>query len=62
MRLNPGQITKTMEELIDRDIVYEIPGNPVSYDFTAQLYARWLRHYKSLSKVVEEVNSEFATT
>jgi len=58
IRMNPGQITKTMEQLTARDIVREIPGNPVSYDFTALLYAHWLRRYKSLSKVVEEVSVE----
>jgi hypothetical protein len=56
--LDPGQITKAMEQLVTRDIVRETPGSPVAYDFTAQLYARWLRRYKSLSKVVEEVSSE----
>jgi hypothetical protein len=58
IHLGPGQITKSMEHLVARDIVREIPGSPVVYDFTAQLYARWLRRYKSLSKVVEEVGSE----
>jgi hypothetical protein len=58
IRMRPGQITKTMDQLTARDIVREIPGNPVSYDFTAQLYAHWLRRYKPLSKVVEEVGVE----
>ncbi len=56
--LDPGQITKAMEQLVTRDIIREIPGSPVAYEFTAQLYARWLRRYKSLSKVVEEVSDE----
>lgn len=56
-RLDPGQITKAMEQLEARDITREIPGNPVSYDFTAQLYTHWLHRYKSLSKVVEEISS-----
>ena len=58
IRMKPGQITKTMEQLTARDIVREIPGTPVSYDFTALLYAHWLRRYKSLSKVVEEASVE----
>ncbi len=61
IRLDPGQIMKTMEQLAARDIAREIPGSPVSYDFTAQLYAHWFRRYKSLSKVVEEVSSESVT-
>jgi len=61
MRLNPGQIMETMEQLASRDIVREIPGSLVTYDFTAQLYAHWLHRYKSLSKVVEEVGNELTT-
>lgn len=61
IRLDPGQVMKTMEQLTARDIAREIPGSPVTYDFTAQLYARWLRRYRSLSKVVEEVSGERAT-
>ena len=61
IRLSPGQIAKTMEELAARDIALEIPGDPVSYDFTAQLYAHWIRRYKSLSKVVEDVGVEPGT-
>jgi hypothetical protein len=58
IQLDPGQITKAMEQLVARGVVREIPGGPVSYDFTAQLYAHWLRRYRSLSKIVEEVSSE----
>jgi hypothetical protein len=61
IHLSPGQIAKTMEELTARDIALEIPGDPVSYDFTAQLYAHWIRRYKSLSKVVEKVGVEPGT-
>jgi hypothetical protein len=61
IRLDPGSITQTMEHLTGRDIVHEIPGSPVSYDFTAQLYTHWLRRYQSLSKVVEEVDFESIT-
>lgn len=53
--LTAGQITKAMTRLVARDIAREIPGNPVAYDFTAQLYAHWIRLYWPLSKVVEEV-------
>jgi len=59
--LAPGQIMEKMEQLVGRDIVHEIPGASVAYDFTAQLYAHWFRRYKSLSKVVEEVNNELGT-
>ena len=48
-----GQIIEAMDELVAQDIVCEIPGYRVSYDFTTQLYAHWLRRYKPLSKVVE---------
>ena len=58
VRVDPGQVTKAMEELSARDIVRQTPGDPVPYDFTAQLYAHWLQHYQPLSKVVEEVSSE----
>jgi hypothetical protein len=54
--LDPGQIAKTMAGLQSREIVREIPGNPVSYVFTAQLYSDWLLRYRSLSKVVEETH------
>jgi hypothetical protein len=52
--LDLGQVTQTMESLKAREIVRELVGNPVTYDFTAQLYRHWLLRYKSLSKVVEE--------
>jgi hypothetical protein len=52
--LDPGQIAKTMAGLQAREIVREVPGNPVTYLFTAQLYGDWLLRYRSLSKVVEE--------
>ena len=52
--LDPGQIAQTMAALQSREIVREIPGNPVTYVFTAQLYSDWLLRYRSLSKVVEE--------
>ncbi|MEJ2558537.1 MAG: hypothetical protein P8186_20455 [Anaerolineae bacterium] len=61
MHLDPGQITKAMEQLVARGVARDIPGGPVSYDFTAQLYAHWLRRYRSLSKIVEEVSSELVT-
>jgi len=54
--LDLGQITQTMESLKARQIVCELVGNPVTYDFTAQLYRHWLLRYKSLSKVVEETS------
>jgi len=55
--LDPGQITRTMTVLTAREIVREIPGNPVTYDFRAQVYTHWLRRYKSLSKIVEEIGN-----
>jgi hypothetical protein len=58
IHLDPGQVTEAMEQLVARGVACEIPGGPVSYDFTAQLYAHWLRRYRSLSKIVEEVSSE----
>ena len=58
IHLDPGQVLKTMELLTGRDIAREISGNPMAYDFTAQLYAHWLRRYQPLSKVVEEVGVE----
>lgn len=61
IHLDPGHIMKAMEQLTVRDIVRDIPGRPVSYDFAAQLYAHWLRRYKPLSKVVEEVSSALGT-
>jgi len=58
--LLPSQIIEAMDELVVQDIVYEIPGYRVSYDFTTQLYAHWLRRYKPLSKVVEVERNELA--
>jgi hypothetical protein len=52
--LDPGQVAQTLAGLQSREIVREIPGNPVSYVFTAELYSDWLLRYRSLSKVVEE--------
>ena len=57
---NPAQISKALEKPAERDIVWST-DDPPSYDFTAQLYVHWLRKYKPLSRVVEEVNGELAT-
>jgi len=54
--LDPGQIAQTMAGLQSRELVREIPGNPVTYVFSAQLYSDWLLRYRSLSKVVEETS------
>jgi hypothetical protein len=59
--MGPGQIAKAMEQLASRDIVREVPGTTVTYDFTAQLYGGWLRRYKPLSKVTEMINYEPVT-
>jgi len=65
IHLDPAQVVETMDLLARRDIARESPGEvagrSMSYDFTAQLYARWVRRYKPLSKVVEEAGSEPAT-
>jgi hypothetical protein len=55
--LDPGQITRTMTVLTSKEIVREMPGNPVTYDFRAQVYTHWLRRYKSLNKIVEEAGN-----
>jgi type I restriction enzyme M protein len=57
IRLDPGQVTQAMEQLVNRDITCPTLETG-AYSFTAQLYAYWLRHYKPLSKVIEEVISE----
>lgn len=59
--LDPGQVIKAMEGLAARDIVCEVSGYQVSYEFTTRLYAHWLRLYKPLSKVVEEIHNELTT-
>jgi len=61
IRQSPGQVIKAMERLVARDIARRIPGDPVSYDLAAQLYTHWLRRYKSLGEVVQEVSVETAT-
>jgi hypothetical protein len=51
--LHLGQVIEAIDSLQDRQIVREISGIAKSYGFSAQLYGHWLRHYKSLSNVVE---------
>jgi hypothetical protein len=58
IHLDPGQVTKVMEQLVARDIVQVISRTRMSYGFTAQMYGHWLRRCKLLGKVVEEVGSE----
>ena len=58
IRLDPGQVTRAMEQLVARDIVQVVSRARMSYGFTAQIYGHWLRRSKPLSKVVEEVGSE----
>jgi hypothetical protein len=55
--LDPGRITRTMTTLTAKEIVREIPGNPVTYGFRAQVYTHWLRRYKSLNKIIEETGN-----
>jgi len=55
-----SQVIEAMDELVAQDIVCEILGYRVSYDFTTQLYAHWLCRYKPLSKVVEVECNELA--
>jgi hypothetical protein len=56
--LEPGQVIRAMDTLAARDIVQEMSAEPIFYNFTAHLFGHWLRKYKPLSKVVEEVTSK----
>jgi hypothetical protein len=51
--LTPGLVNRAMASLVARDLVVEEQGDPTTFSFTAQLYAYWLRRYRSLSRVVE---------
>jgi hypothetical protein len=53
--LSLGQVNRAMALLTARDLVAEEPGDPTVFALTAQLYAYWLRRYRSLSRVVEEI-------
>jgi len=54
LRLDPERIVQVAERLIGRDLLRSVPGDPPMFDFTAQLYAHWLRKYKSFSLVLKE--------
>ncbi len=54
LRLDPELIVQVTERLIGRDLLRSIPGDPPTFDFTAQLYAHWLRKYKPFSLVLKE--------
>jgi hypothetical protein len=58
IHLDPGQVTRVMEQLAARDIIRVVSKTRMSCVFTAQMYAAWLRRCKPLNKVVEEVGSE----
>ena len=52
--LDVRQITAVTRRLIDHDILQSHPNNPPTLDFTVQLYAHWLRKYKSFSLALKE--------
>jgi hypothetical protein len=47
--------TGTLERLVDRDIVREVPGQPPRYEYKVELLRIWVERYKALGRLIEEV-------
>jgi hypothetical protein len=58
LHLDPELVVQSAERLANRDIVQSFSGDRPSLDFTAQLYAHWLRKYKPFSLALKEAVAE----
>jgi hypothetical protein len=48
-------VLDALRQLVERDIVREISGQPIRYEFRVELIRLWLERYKALGWVIEEV-------
>ena len=53
--LSLAEITNTLRQLVSRDIVREIGGQPPRYEYKIELVRLWVGRYKTLGRIVEEV-------
>ncbi|MCQ3980321.1 MAG: hypothetical protein DPW09_43470, partial [Anaerolineae bacterium] len=49
------QLTDALRQLTARDIVREIAGQPPRYEYKIELVRLWVERYKTLGRVIEEV-------
>ena len=49
------EVTDTLRQLVTRDVVREIEGQPPRYEYKIELIRLWVTRYKALGRVVEEV-------
>jgi hypothetical protein len=53
----PAQdVTETLHQLVMRDIVRELTGQPPRYEYKIELVRLWVDRYKALGRVVDEVS------
>jgi hypothetical protein len=50
-----SEVTDTLRQLVARDVVREIAGQPPRYEYKIELVRLWVDRYKALGRVVEEV-------
>jgi hypothetical protein len=49
------QVTEVLRRLVERDIVREVRGQPPRYEYRVELVRLWVERYKTLGRVIEEV-------
>ena len=50
-----SEVSDTLRQLVARDVVREIEGQPPRYEYKIELVRLWVNRYKALGRVVEEV-------
>jgi hypothetical protein len=49
------ETTEALRQLVARDIVREVDGQPLKYEYKLALMRLWVERYKTLGRVIEEV-------
>jgi hypothetical protein len=48
-------VTETLRQLVERDVIRELAGQPPRYEYKVELVRLWIERYKALGRVVEDV-------
>ena len=47
-------VAETLRQLVERDVIREIAGQPPRYEYKVELVRLWIERYKAFGRVVEE--------
>jgi outer membrane protein assembly factor BamB len=48
-------VAEALRQLVEQDILREVPGQPPKYEYKVELVRLWIERYKVLERVIEEV-------